>query len=174
MIRNPEEYTFFYNNRTPFSNWYPSTFTVDGVTFTRMEQFMMYRKAMLFGDRWIARQIMAIDDPAKHQELGRLVTGFNDSVWNENRVPIVTEGSIAKYEQNEKMKAKLLATDGTILVEASPSDGIWGAKMKASDPLINNKKNWPGKNLLGYTLTDVRERMLSGDLTRQVFFFNLN
>lgn len=173
MIRNPEEYTFFYNNRTPFSNWYPSTFIVDGVTFTRMEQFMMYRKAMLFGDQVIARQILATDDPAEHQRLGRLVKGFKDSVWNENRVPIVTEGSIAKYEQNEKMKAKLLATDGTILVEASPVDGIWGVKLKVSDPLIHNKNNWRGKNLLGYTLTDVRERMLAGDLSKQAFFFNL-
>ena len=28
------------------SNWYPSPFTLDGVTFSSMEQYMMYRKAL--------------------------------------------------------------------------------------------------------------------------------
>lgn len=33
-----------------FSNWYPSKFVVDGICFTSMEQFMMYRKAVWFQD----------------------------------------------------------------------------------------------------------------------------
>ena len=32
------------------SNWYPSPFTVDGQHFTSVEQYMMYRKAITFGD----------------------------------------------------------------------------------------------------------------------------
>ncbi len=32
------------------SNWYPSTFTLDGQHFTSVEQYMMYRKAITFGD----------------------------------------------------------------------------------------------------------------------------
>ena len=62
-------YTFFWNNRTPFSNWYPSVFIWNGIRFTRGEQYMMYRKAMLFADWDIADQILATDDPAKQPEL---------------------------------------------------------------------------------------------------------
>lgn len=172
MIRQPEEYTFFYDNRTPFSNWYPSVFVVGDLTFTRMEQFMMYHKAILFGDQEIADEIMATDDPARHQALGQLVKNFDLKIWKQNRVRIVTEGSIAKYMQNEKMKDKLLATDGTILVEASPIDANWGVKLKVSNPLIQDKKNWKGLNLMGYILTDARERMLANDLNTQRFFFD--
>ena len=32
------------------SNWYPSPFTLDGQYFTSVEQYMMYRKAITFGD----------------------------------------------------------------------------------------------------------------------------
>ena len=32
------------------SNWYPVKFTVDSVAFSSMEQFMMYKKALYFGD----------------------------------------------------------------------------------------------------------------------------
>ena len=28
------------------SNWYPSTFTLEGIDFSSMEQYMMYRKAI--------------------------------------------------------------------------------------------------------------------------------
>ena len=40
------------------SNWYPSSFTVDGVAFSSMEKFMMYRKAICFGDEAVAAQIL--------------------------------------------------------------------------------------------------------------------
>ena len=39
------------------SNWYLSDFSVDGIEFTSMEQFMMYRKAICFGNEAIAKEI---------------------------------------------------------------------------------------------------------------------
>ena len=47
------------------SNWYPSMFTVDGITFTSMEQYMMYKKAEVFGDEDIKKEIMSTDDVAR-------------------------------------------------------------------------------------------------------------
>ena len=36
-----------YNEENGYlSNWYPSTFTHNGITFSSMEQYMMYRKAL--------------------------------------------------------------------------------------------------------------------------------
>ena len=40
------------------SNWYPSHFIVDDIAFSSMEQFMMYRKAICFGDEVVATQIL--------------------------------------------------------------------------------------------------------------------
>ena len=62
-----EEYGFL-------SNWYLSDFTINGITFTSMEQYMMYKKATCFNDEDIAKQILEEKDVAKIKELGRLVS----------------------------------------------------------------------------------------------------
>lgn len=38
------------------SNWYASDFTYKGIGFSSMEQFMMYQKAVCFGDKAIVSQ----------------------------------------------------------------------------------------------------------------------
>ena len=42
---NRERFTFFFRKGSPFSQWHPVEFTVDGVEFNCAEQFMMYQKA---------------------------------------------------------------------------------------------------------------------------------
>ena len=40
------------------SNWYPCRFTVEGVDFSSMEQYMMYKKAVYFGDKAVAAKFL--------------------------------------------------------------------------------------------------------------------
>ena len=47
------------------SNWYPSAFTLKGIDFSSMEQYMMYRKAICFDDDKVAAQILATEDVAE-------------------------------------------------------------------------------------------------------------
>lgn len=42
-----EQFTFFFRKGSPFSQWHPAEFTVDGVQFSCAEQFMMYQKASM-------------------------------------------------------------------------------------------------------------------------------
>ena len=153
------KFTFFWNNRTPFSNWYPSIFTWGGITFSRGEQYMMYRKAMRFGDTEIAEKIMSTDDPAEQKALGREVRGYNDAVWAAQRYQIMVEGLYEKFNQNPKLKDALLATEGTEMVEASPYDRIWGIGLTAHDNRAQDKSTWLGQNLLGQVLDEVRCRL---------------
>lgn len=87
------------------SNWYPSEFTVNDVGFSSMEQYMMYKKAVCFGDKDTAVKILATDDVAEIKALGRLVANYNESYWNGVRQIIVFEGLIAKFSQNEDLKS---------------------------------------------------------------------
>ena len=58
-FHNPEEENGY------LSNWYPSEFCIDEIHFTSMEQYMMYKKAMLFHDMGIASKILQTSDVAE-------------------------------------------------------------------------------------------------------------
>ena len=141
------------------SNWYPSSFTVDGVAFSSMEQFMMYRKAICFGDEAVAAQILSTSDVAKIKSLGRQVSNYDESMWNGIRQIVVYEGLLAKFSQNEELKGKLKATENAVLAECAVKDCIWGIGLSMKDPDRLNKAKWNGQNLLGYALMMVRERL---------------
>jgi len=150
-----ESFHFFWSG--PFSQWHPSPFVIDGVTYNCAEQYMMAEKARLFGDTEREAMIMATAEPSDQKRYGRMVTGFNNAVWLKHAQAIVTRASFAKYEQNPGIRATLIATGTKAIVEASPSDKLWGIGIKASDPRAKNRVTWRGKNWLGQVLTEVRD-----------------
>jgi len=154
-------YTFFFTEVSPFSQWHRCLFTAGELTFICAEQYMMHGKAILFGDREIAAEIIAADHPKTHKALGRKVKGFDDKVCKANREAIVLAGNRLKFEQNPDLKAALLATRGTVLVEASPYDRIWGIGLAAKDPRAQNEATWQGQNLLGKILTKLRDEWIA-------------
>ena len=141
------------------SNWYPSRFFVDGITFSSMEQYMMYQKAVSFHDVNVAAQILATDDVAQIKALGRLVKDYNDNHWNGVRQIIVYNGLYAKFSQNQDLKAQLLATGDSLLAECAVKDRIWGIGLSMHDPDRLDRSKWNGQNLLGYALMMVRDRL---------------
>ncbi|BFT69169.1 NADAR family protein [Paenibacillus sp. P36] len=135
-----EKFTFFYRTESPFSQWHPAPFQIDGITFNCAEQYMMYQKAKLFQDEKIAAKILSAQTPREQKELGRAVRNFQHDKWETSCRQFVYEGSYAKFTQNQSLLEKLLATKGTTLVEASPTDRIWGVGLLEDDPRILNRK----------------------------------
>jgi ribA/ribD-fused uncharacterized protein len=146
--------------KTCLSQWFESPFELNGEIYQTSEHWMMASKARLFGDHEVSIQILKASDPQTVKELGRAVKNFDDRVWKANRRRLVTEGNIAKFEQNEKLKSFLLSTCGIVLVEASPVDSIWGIGLIADDERAKDPMMWQGENLLGFALMDVREKLL--------------
>lgn len=110
------------------SQWYPEPFAapsvtpdVAGRTFATCEQYMMYRKAMLFEDPETAEEIMQAKTPKAQKALGRKVSGFTNEVWCSNRELIVVDGNWYRFTNpvcgSEDSKKKLLATGDRELVE---------------------------------------------------------
>lgn len=64
------------------SNWYTSSFEVDKITFSSMEEFMMYNNAICFYDEAIATNILATDDVAEIKALGRQVSNYGEHIWS--------------------------------------------------------------------------------------------
>ena len=152
-FHNPdEEYGYL-------SNWYRSDFEKDGIRFSSMEQYMMYQKALCFRDEKVAAEILKTDDVGRIKELGRQVSNYDESRWNGKRQILVYEGLLAKFEQNEDLKAQLKSTGDAILAECAVKDRIWGIGLSMKDPDRLDVKKWHGTNLLGYALMIVRERV---------------
>lgn len=141
------------------SNWYLSEFTINGVTFSSMEQYMMHRKALCFGDNRVASEILTTNDFSEIKALGRLVANYNENVWSGVRQIVVYEGLLAKFSQNPKLGERLKATGDAILAECAVKNRVWGIGLSMSDPRRHDLTKWQGKNLLGFALMMVREKL---------------
>ena len=152
-FHNPDEDNGF------LSNWYLSAFSVDGIIFSSMEQYMMYKKAVCFGDDENAAQILETKEVTEIKSLGRKIAGYDDNIWNGVRQIVVYQGLMEKFTQNNELRDKLLKTGKSVLAECAVKDTIWGIGLSMRDSDRLDMTKWKGQNLLGYTLMMVRERL---------------
>lgn len=151
-----DKYVFFYGG--PFSQWYESRFyDENGTKFCTAEQYMMARKALHFGDEEMYNAIMRTQNPSEQKALGRKVRKFDAAEWNEVCREVVFRGNLFKFSQNEGLRKYLLDTEDKIIVEASPTDTIWGIGLSQIDPRRFDESQWRGKNWLGIAIMQVRE-----------------
>lgn len=164
------KYVFFWGHqpkkdgsicKTCFSQWFESSFSLNGISYLTAEHYMMAEKARLFDDQGALKQIIEAKNPALAKKLGREIRGFDEVRWNERRFDAVVEGNLAKFSQHQSLKDFLLNTGDRILVEASPVDKIWGVGMAEDHANIENPAMWQGLNLLGFALMEVRQRLLA-------------
>jgi ribA/ribD-fused uncharacterized protein len=159
------KYLFFWGHRPLpggeigkpcLSQWWPASFTIDGLRYPTAEHFMMAEKARLFGDEETRARILKATSPSEAKQFGRGVRGFDESVWEQSRIEFVVRGNLAKFGQNSELNSFLLNTKDHVLVEASPVDRIWGIGLAADDGRVENPEQWQGLNLLGFALMEVR------------------
>ncbi len=99
-------------------------------------------------------------DPKVAKALSRKVKNFDGQLWADRCRGIVTRGNIEKFQQHEPLRDFLLASSGSVIVEASPYDRIWGIGLRHSDEQVLDPTKWRGSNLLGFALIDVRSALL--------------
>ena len=170
MIRLTDKYILFYKEwpsnfrRTDF------VYSFDGgepKRFFCTEQAFMYCKAMFFHDEETDRMILDAPTPMDAKNLGRRVRNYVDSEWDKVRYVYMRDVNLERFRQDEVLRKLILNPeyDGLEFVEASPVDLIWGVGMEKDDPLIDDDRNWKGRNLLGKALTEVR-KIIKGECTR--------
>ena len=159
-----------------FSNWHRCRFVIDDFEYLHVEQYMMAQKARLFHDSARYTAILRATEPQECKSLGKLVKPFDSKTWDAAKYEIVKAGNRAKYEQNPDLMRKLLETGDAILAEASPYDKIWGIGMDAAAAAQTEPTQWPGQNLLGKALMELRAefsqkketniQLMLGDITK--------
>ena len=119
----------------------------------------MHQKALIFGDTQTAQAILKAKHPREQKRLGRKVKNFQDGCWNQIRTSVAFVGTFQKFHQNPSLASVLLATTSTILLEGSKYDNVWGAGLEETDPRLTQPHLWPGQNLLGQVLMNVRSTL---------------
>jgi ribA/ribD-fused uncharacterized protein len=148
-----------------FCQWYRSDFVCDDETFATTEQYMMYKKAMMFGDSNMSERILCSSsaNPRKHKSMGRKVANFDEVIWESRNMNVAINGNYCKFTQNADLMKLLLGTGDKMIVEASPMDRIWGIGFD-STLAMSNVGRW-GQNRLGKSLMTVRS-MIKDVLTK--------
>lgn len=161
--KDPEpDYVFFwheYEENGYLSNWYESPFVIDDFCYLSVEQYLMAQKAKLFHDAENYTAILKSNSPKECKALGRKVTPFDSDLWDKVRYDVLKNGIRAKFSQNSALKTALLDTGDSIIAEASPYDGIFGIKLSAQAAEGMEPGSWPGRNLLGRALMEIREEL---------------
>ena len=141
------------------SQWWPSPFEIEGITYPTAEHWMMAKKALLFDDKETFDLILQANKPDKAKQLGRMVKNFDGTAWDLKAYALVVEGNLYKFDQSDSLKKYLLNTGNKIIVEASPLDVIWGIGLSKDDENASNSCKWRGTNLLGFALMEVRDQL---------------
>ena len=155
-FHNPDEENGY------LSNWYLSEFIIDDITFSSMEQYMMYEKAILFHDQETAEKILQTDNVAEIKALGRTVQNFDDTVWGQSREEIVYKGVFEKFRQNPELRKE------EVIAECAVKDKIWGIGLSMKDEDRFCVDRWKGQNLLGKILMDVRKDIKQGNYEKKI------
>ncbi|HZU89583.1 MAG TPA: NADAR family protein [Stellaceae bacterium] len=159
---------YFARDRTSFgflSHFYPSPIVLDGERWPTVEHYYQaqksddpaYRAAIrsLASPGAAKRLATSPDAPRriarkswflKHDALPR-------ADWQEVKLAVMRRADRAKFAQNPKLAAALLATGTAALVEDSRADRFWGIGPDG------NGLNWAGRVLM-----EVREELGSGRL----------
>lgn len=134
----------FYSHRegpyAAFSNWYPASFTLLGLSFANSEQAMMFGKSK---DKAYRKRVLATPDPGQVKALGRSVEMRPD--WDTYKYGWVVKVLKAKFSQNPQLRELLLLTENRPVHE------------NCNDPWWGGGPNHPtGRDMLGKALREVR------------------
>lgn len=145
------------------SNFYQTRFTDNGTTYCSSEQYFMKKKQEMFdpSNEALSREIMQATAGTKIKALGRRVKNFDEAKWNTVKAEIMTRGILLKFSQNVTIRNLLIATGDSILAEAAPRDKIWGIGLSETAARQLSPEQWPGQNLLGRSLMQVRTEISS-------------
>ncbi|ORX38477.1 hypothetical protein BD324DRAFT_680209, partial [Kockovaella imperatae] len=160
------KYVFFYGwevtkdcpiSRACFSQWYDAAFEDPerpGTVFKTAEHWFMFHKARLF-DPDLCDKIIAADTPDEAKKLGRQVKNFDRKEWDKYADQVVQKGNELKFAQHADLRRYLFDTGSRTLVEAAPTDRIWGIGF-SEDEAMDHVKEW-GTNRMGLALTRARD-----------------
>ena len=129
----------FMGMHTPFSNFYRSSFKVDGINYNCSEQYFQSKKAEMFDDDATHYKIMKSTNPIEIKRLGNRVNNYIHQQWEQRQYEVMLKGVTHKFCSDENLMSKLSQTKDMDIVEAT-YDRIWGCGFPLSHYQVDNRE----------------------------------
>ena len=149
----------FHGEWSPYSNFHPSPFLVDGVLFKLAEHYIQYQKSLFFGDSIMANQILKSQTPIEVKRLSYNIADSNIQHWMKKGYALCEKGVREKFMQNTPLLEMLKNTGSLILTEAS-KDKTWGTGIPLHDIDALHTSKWKNKGWLSSMLMTIHDEVM--------------
>ena len=154
--KSDEDTYAFFGELNPFSNFHPSPFKLNSITYNTSEHFIQSEKAKHYGDTNMELAILSCETALEAKKMGHQITKSKDTTeWKEVAKEICAPGIREKFKQNTNLMLLLLSTNHQTLVEAS-HDTTWGTGISLRDEKCLVKSEWKNTGILGEILMELR------------------
>ena len=154
--RTDDKTLAFHGELSPYSNFHPSSFTINGHTYHSAEQWIQYTKSMMFGDSYTANLILRCENALEAKKLSHDIKGVDYNKWKLEGYEACFPGIKEKFVQNPPLKSMLNTTKPKLLVEASV-DRLWGTGIGIRDAKVLNENCWSGHGWLSRMFHNIRD-----------------
>ena len=145
----------------PLSNFYPSSFTHDGVQYISSEQLIQANKAKLFRDTETYNEILCCTTSLECKNLSKQIRNVDERKWEEKALNACLPGIRAKFYQNTNVMDTLLNKTGMKRIVECASDRLWGTGVPLGDPDCLDPTKWISQGILGQILECIREKAVN-------------
>ena len=152
----------FKSHENKLSNFWPCTVVFRDETFNSSEHAWYHTIATELGLPDVAKQIKS----AKHAGAAKAIASKHiprqmiENWQDQCGKQVMSEIVRCKVFQNDDVAQYLRYTGTTVLVEATP-DKVWGSGLYPHQVRVTKPEYWPGQNLLGEILMDIRTSITS-------------
>ena len=160
---NPSTIGFF-GEINPLSNFYPASFTYDGIQYISSEQFIQASKAQYFGDTEIHSRIMGCTTSLECKTFSKQIRNIDEAKWEEVAGDVCYPGIKAKFYQNPHAMDCLIRKTGSKRIVECATDSLWATGVPINDPACLDETKWRSPGILGQMLESIR--------TEQALHFN--
>lgn len=144
----------FQSEYSYLSNFFPCSIRMHQNVFVSAEQAYQYHKSIICEREDAGIAIKEMVKPSTIKAKGDKVPTCEN--WEKVKVAVMRNILLQKFTQHPELKAKLLGTSGSALLECT-SNKFWGTGWFFDDPMWDSSEVYPGKNMLGTLLEGIRD-----------------
>lgn len=151
---------YAFDEESDWSIFLERPFKIDDIEFSSVFQYMQFKKALVFDDKYIANTILKTKDREKMREYIKkeiFSENKNENYWKAIKYATMIEALKIQMENYPELIEKLKQTGNSTIVFCTKNENKYGIIADVGDESIYNKKKWKGNNQLGYALMNIRQ-----------------